>query len=171
MPTVSGVVVGKDVVGTVIPADLELAVVGAVPAIDDLEHLDAAAAQFEPAWGLLAAVAGVAVDVDVPGHSVPREWAADHAAVLGESARRAAVSFVPIDKVHADDRAVFVRAQRARASWVVGTKPTAPCAIPRPSRGAHSGATRAPWRGRGNTAVWGAGARASPGWRVAEEVG
>src|SRR5258708_4044920 len=40
---------------------------GAVPAIEDLEHLDAAAAQFEPAWGLLAAVAGVAVDVDVHG--------------------------------------------------------------------------------------------------------
>src|SRR5713226_4838123 len=82
LPTVRGLVVAKDVDGTVVPADLEVAVVGAVPAIDDLEHLDAAAAQFEPAWGLLAAVAGVAVDVDVPGHSVPREWAADHAAVL-----------------------------------------------------------------------------------------
>src|SRR6266851_9589415 len=67
LPTVRGLVVAKDVDGTVIPADLEVAVVGAVPAIDDLEHLDAAAAQFEPAWGLLAAVAGVAVDVDVHG--------------------------------------------------------------------------------------------------------
>src|SRR6266849_5341275 len=84
LPTVRGLVVAKDVDGTVVPADLEVAVVGAVPAIDDLEHLDAAAAQFEPAWGLLAAVAGVAVDVDVHGHSVPREWAADHIAVGGE---------------------------------------------------------------------------------------
>src|SRR5713101_5959134 len=67
LPTVRGLVVAKDVDGTVVPADLEVAVVGAVPAIDDLEHLDAAAAQFEPAWGLLAAVAGVAVDVDVHG--------------------------------------------------------------------------------------------------------
>src|SRR5216683_1449628 len=166
LPTVRGLVVAKDVDGTVVPADLEVAVVGAVPAIDDLEHLDAAAAQFEPAWGLLAAVAGVAVDVDVPGHSVPREWAADHAAVLGESARRAAVSFVPIDKVHADDRAVFVRAQRARASWVVGTKPTAPLAIPRTSTGAHSRATLAPWRGIGTTSPWWARAPASPRWRA-----
>src|SRR5713101_1124701 len=122
LPTVRGLVVAKDVDGTVVPADLEVAVVGAVPAIDDLEHLDAAAAQFEPAWALLAPVAGVAVDVDVHG--------AQRATGMGRRSccrpwrirRRAAVSFVPIDKVHADDRAVFVRAQRARASWVVGTK-------------------------------------------------
>src|SRR6266852_1152284 len=67
LPAVRGLVVAKDIDGTVVRADLEVTVVGAVPAIDDLEHLDAAAAQFEPAWGLLAAVAGVAVDVNVHG--------------------------------------------------------------------------------------------------------
>src|SRR6266849_2072548 len=67
LPAVRGLVVAKYIDGTVVRADLEVTVVGAVPAIDDLEHLDAAAAQFEPAWALLAPVAGVAVDVDVHG--------------------------------------------------------------------------------------------------------
>ena len=123
-------------------------------------------AQFEPAWGLLAAVAGVAVDVD--GHGAQRATGMGRRSCCRpwRIRRRAAVSFVPIDKVHADDRAVFVRAQRARASWVVGTKPTAPLAIPRTSAGAHSRATLAPWRGIGTTSPWWARAPASPRWRA-----
>src|SRR5437764_471104 len=57
LPAVRGLVVGKDVDDAVVPADPDVAVVGAIPATDDLEHLDAMAAQLEPPRGLLAAMA------------------------------------------------------------------------------------------------------------------
>src|SRR5207302_270149 len=65
LPPLRLVVVAQDVLSAIVAADLEVAVVGSQPAIDDFGHFDAPFAQGEAAGCLLAAVSGVALDPQV----------------------------------------------------------------------------------------------------------
>src|SRR5438067_13597402 len=65
LPPLRLMVVAQDVLRAVVASDLEVAVVGSQPAIDDLGHFDAAVAEGEAAGCLLATVPGIALDAQV----------------------------------------------------------------------------------------------------------
>src|SRR5437868_10939882 len=69
LPALRLMVMAQDVLCAVVSADLEVAVVGAKPPIDDFGHFDAARAEREAARCLLTAVAGIAFDAQV--HRAP----------------------------------------------------------------------------------------------------
>src|SRR3989442_1826327 len=66
LPPLRLMVVAQDVLRAVVAPDLEVAVVGSQPAVDDLGHFDAAGTECEAAGGLLAAVPRVALDAQGP---------------------------------------------------------------------------------------------------------
>src|SRR5438445_11309472 len=65
LPPLRLMVVAQDVLRAVVAPDLEVAVVGSQPAVDELGHFDAAVTECEAAGCLLAAVPGVALDAQV----------------------------------------------------------------------------------------------------------
>jgi hypothetical protein len=63
LPPIGGNIVPQDVEITLRVSDLEVAMIGSKPPVDDFSNVDLAVAEPEPPRGLLAAIAGVALDV------------------------------------------------------------------------------------------------------------